>query len=223
MVRALAMSYALRLIESATPGMSLARNTGASMAHGDLLVFVDDDIEPLPGFLAAYARGHDFADKLVAVGPLLSLPLPTPSSIFAERLFNLEADFSVLRAAEKELDWTCMAGGNVAISKTLFQKTGGFDVWIAGYGGEDYEFGYRAQKAGARFVFLPDAGGYHYTHENTSLATYLQHARAKGRNDVGVTRRHPEMIAWRILNNRNLVSAQVVRGTRTFAAARTLS
>ena len=195
MVRAFAAPYGLRLVECPTAGISLARNTGSSMARGVLLVFLDDDIEPLPDFLAAYARAHTDADNFVAVGPLLPPPRHGRLSFFAERLNRLDVDFSVLRAQEKEtLDWTCIAGGNVSVRKALVEKTGGFDISIVSYGGEDYEFAYRAQWAGARFVFVPAAAGYHYGNENVSVASYLRHARLKGRNDVEVARKHPKMV-----------------------------
>jgi GT2 family glycosyltransferase len=76
----------------------------------------------------------------------------------------------------------------------LFLLTGGFDTSIAAYGGEDYEFGCRAQKAGAGFTFLSQAGGYHYRHENSSFAAYLRNGRSVGRNDTIIGRRHPEIV-----------------------------
>lgn len=195
MVRNFTNPYPLQLIETPTPGLSLARNTGAATARGQTLLFLDDDIEPLPTLVAAHARVQQPRCDLVAIGPLLRPPLPQSSSVFVERLQDLDAAFaSLLAETQGFLDWFCMTGGNFSISTALFWKAGGFDTALVAYGSEDYEFGCRAQKVGAGFTFLPEAGGYHHRHENSSVEAYLQNGRSIGRNDVQVARRHPEVV-----------------------------
>jgi GT2 family glycosyltransferase len=194
LVRSWPAPFALRLVEQPAAGMSRARNHGASAARGHVLVFLDDDVEPVPGFLAAHARVHRAGTDLVAVGPLLVPPTHRPLSLLAERLHSLDDAFALLLAGTPSLDWTCMTGGNVSMSRTLFEDTGGFDPSIGGYGSEDYEFALRAAKAGARFAFLPDAGGIHHRQDDDSLAAYLWRGRSMGRNDAALARRHPEMV-----------------------------
>lgn len=59
------------------PGASRARNRGAELARGDLIVFTDDDCRPVGGWTEAYARAFDadpdldFATGSV-VGPQIS-------------------------------------------------------------------------------------------------------------------------------------------------------
>ena len=193
MVRALAMPFALKLVELPTSGASLARNAGASMARGDLLLFLDDDVEPLPGLVDVHARTQGSARDLIAMGPYLPPPLPRPPSLLVERLGALGISFLELLAEWKgPLDWVWFIGGNFSISKALFESVGGFDGTLSRH--EDWEFGCRAQKTGARFVFMPKAGAYHYPHENRSLAQYLRNARSEGRSDVAITHRHPEIV-----------------------------
>ncbi|MEO8604993.1 MAG: glycosyltransferase family 2 protein [bacterium] len=194
-VRRFAAPFALRLHEIADAGISLARNSGAALARGRLLVFLDDDIEPLPSALAAHAGAHAERQNLVAVGPLLTPPLRVVPGFFIERLRALDAAYaSYLGTRDVGLDWHCMTGGNMSTSTALFQCLGGFDAGIVSYGGEDYEFGCRAQKAGAEFRLLAEAGGYHHRDENSSFAEYLQRGRSAGRNDVDVVRRPPEVL-----------------------------
>jgi glycosyltransferase involved in cell wall biosynthesis len=194
LVRTWPAPFALRLVEQPASGMSRARNQGASAARGHVLVFLDDDVEPVPGFLAAHARAQRSGMDLVAVGPLLVPATPRPWSLLAERLHSLDGAFALLLASAPSLDWTCMTGGNVSMSWALFENTGGFDSGIGGYGSEDYEFALRAAKAGARFAFLPDAGGYHHRRDDDSLAVYLRRGRSMGRNDAALAPRHPEMV-----------------------------
>src|SRR5262249_13834206 len=154
----------------------------------------DDDVAPLPGCLAAHAQAHRRRPRLVAVGPLLVPPRQPPRSLLTERLHALDASFAALLAKTKELDWSCMTGRNRSRPRGLFEEAGRFDTTIVGYGGEDYELGLRAQKAGAHFAFVPDAAGHHHRSNEDSLTAYLHRGRSVGRNDARLARRHPEMI-----------------------------
>lgn len=194
MVRALQAPGALRLVETPSPGMSRARNEGAAVARGQLLIFLDDDVAPLPGCLAAHADAHRRRARLVVVGPLLTPPRQPPRSLLAERLHALDEAFAALLASTKELDWSCMAGGNLSMPRALFDEAGRFDATIVGYGSEDYELGLRVQKAGAHFAFVSDAAGHHHRSDDDSLTAYLHRGRSVGRNDARLARRHPETI-----------------------------
>jgi GT2 family glycosyltransferase len=195
LVPGLGVPFELRLSEIPLPGMSRARNTGAAQAHGRILVFLDDDIEVQPDFVEAHRHVHQLAHNFVAVGNLLAPPLMRPPDLFVERLRRLDKAFAALLAeASTRLNAFCMIGGNMSLSRELFERVGGFDQSLVAYGGEDYEFGLRAQKLGARFVFVPKAAGFHYSHENTSLQSYLSNARSVGRNDTVIVQKHPEAL-----------------------------
>jgi GT2 family glycosyltransferase len=195
MVRAYAAPYALRVIEMSEPGMSGARNAGAAVAGGRVLLFMDDDIEARPECLAAHLRAHDGTDDLVAVGPLLQPDVPGRRDLFVERVQHLDASFaSWIAGSAPALGWLSSTGGNMSVTAALFARVNGFDRTLIEYGSEDYEFGIRAQDAGARFVFAAEAGAYHYGHENRSVNSYLRRARSVGRNDARITRRHPRII-----------------------------
>jgi len=192
-VRACTTDYSLRLIEIPEPGIARARNRGAAIARGAVLVFLDDDFDPLPGLIEAHARAHELTQNIVALGRLLPAP-EAPKNLFAQRLRDLNRDHSAwLAEATERLNWRFVVGSNISLSKSFFEQIGGYDDSIVAHGSEDYEFGYRAQCAGARFVFLPDANGYDHRDENTSIASYLLKARSAGRNDTGVLRRHPDI------------------------------
>ena len=71
--RAEPLPFALRVLEQ-NPGRGAgpARNLGASHAAGELLVFLDDDIEPGSGLLAEHREAHArVGGPAVAIGPAL--------------------------------------------------------------------------------------------------------------------------------------------------------
>jgi len=202
MLAALHTTYALRVVEIPQAGISGARNAGAAAAAGRVLLFLDDDIEASHGCLAAHVRAHEgAAADVVAMGPLLAPRLDCRPTLFVQRLQRLDVHFaSRLAGSETPLDWLSSTGGNMSVTAALFARAGGFDRELVTYGSEDWEFGIRAQTLGARFVFLPDAGGYHHGHEHSSVAGYLRNAQSAGRNDVGITRRHPQALQAVMLN-----------------------
>ena len=194
-VRRFQAPFALRFAEVPAPGVSLARNSGAAAARGRWLVFVDDDIEPLPTALAAHAAAHAAREDLVAVGPLLAPPLADAPGLLVERRRAADATFAALLASRAgALDWTCTIGGNMSLPATLFRRAGGFETALVAYGGEDYEFGCRAQRAGARFALLDAAGAYHHVDARSSLGEYLRRSRSVGRNEVLIVERHPQVL-----------------------------
>ena len=46
----------------------------------------------------------------------------------------------------------------------MLQQVGGFDENFTGWGLEDIELAYRLHRAGARFVYEPEAASYHQAH-----------------------------------------------------------
>ena len=61
--------------------------------------------------------------------------------------------------------WTQLCTRNVSMSRSLFDRLGGFDESFVGWGLEDAELGYRACLLGIRYVYAPEAKNYHQLHE----------------------------------------------------------
>ena len=83
-------------------------------------------------------------------------------------------------------------GGNVSLPRSLFLAAGGFDEDFQGQR-EDWELGVRLLGLGARFGYHPDAVGRHNL--DSRLETHLRHQRRHGRDDVLLTRKHPQVKA----------------------------
>jgi glucosyl-dolichyl phosphate glucuronosyltransferase len=72
-----AKSLPLVVLSCPEPGKVPALKIGAARASGDLVVFTDDDVEPEPGWLAAYEAAADAAPPTVGVfgGPIRPKPM----------------------------------------------------------------------------------------------------------------------------------------------------
>ena len=147
-----------------------ARNLGVAHTSGEILVFLDADTVPEPGFLAALTRKVALCPDVLAVGrrrhaDLSELPpggdpsaaprLPEPAWLrqgYAASKDLLDADGRSFRYVISAV---------LACRRSLFDDLGGFDERYVGYGGEDWDLGYRAWNAGCVLVHEPGAVAWH--------------------------------------------------------------
>ncbi|WP_375492069.1 glycosyltransferase [uncultured Jatrophihabitans sp.] len=178
-----------------------ARNLGAAAAHGDVLVFLDCDTVPEPGFLAEIARLPAVCPDVVAAGrrrhvDLAGLPPEGLADWFAGRVALPELDEpSWLRDAYRDsadlLDadrrsYRFVISAVLATSARLFAEVGGFDERFVGYGGEDWEFAHRARNAGAVFAHIPAAVAWHDGPDWAQRHTAAQRAQDKLRETAAL-------------------------------------
>lgn len=60
--------------------------------------------------------------------------------------------------------WIFCLTGNVSVRREEFAASGGFDETFTGWGGEDWEWGYRLHHSGVRFLCVHDAISAHQEH-----------------------------------------------------------
>lgn len=186
--------FALRFLEI-TPGLGAAnaRNRGAGMARGDVLLFSDDDVIPQPGWIEAHQKAHT-RPRTVAVGRL-ELP-PALRGTGAAELKGPRAF------------WWNITGNNTSLPRALFEEVGGYDPAFSGYGGEDPDLGYRLMRAGARLVFVREALAVHEAFDYQGQA--IQKARQAGAAHVRVWQKHHDpRIAWALGVHPVLVSLKL--------------
>lgn len=159
-------------------GLARARNLGARSAAHDVLVFLDADVIPEAGLLAAHARWHLAASGVLTVGFCACVSVDgigpdevreRPGSLrelFAGRAFDppwtaAHMALTGCWTARRDDLFRAVTGGNLGISRALFEEVGGFDESFRSYGGEDTEFGYRVQNRGALLAPAPEALAWH--------------------------------------------------------------
>lgn len=169
-------------------GRAAARNLGLSRAGGDLVVFLDDDMELVPGFLRAHRDFHERNANAVGVGNVVNHPEISAAPI--DRYMST-------RGAQKikdrgPLPWKYLSTNNVSVMRKDLDAVGGFDEGFVTYGFEDLELGYRLVKErGLVLRFVAGARSLHI-HPHT-LDEVLAKKTLCGRSSLRyLFRKHPE-------------------------------
>jgi GT2 family glycosyltransferase len=152
----------VRLESQRQRGAAAARNHGARVATGELLLFCDDDIVVRDDHLRRHCetrRGH--GDSLVngrwEFSPdTLAALLRTPFGRFRlelERRFQQEATGQPLD--DGKLKVALVGSWNLALRRELFWNLGGFDEAFPVAGAEDQDLSLRARAAGCDLLLDP--------------------------------------------------------------------
>ncbi len=175
---------AISLIELHGSGAATARNRGARAATHDLLVFLDDDMEPVPDLVEHYAAAA--APDLVLIG--MSPPMRGGRGFLAASARAWwEHQYRNMADPGHQYSYRDMLSGNFAIGRERFLALNGFDEGLRCR--EDYEFGIRAIEAGVSLQFVPGARATH--HDLPHLRGALRRAAHEGGADACIAGRHP--------------------------------
>ncbi|AGL16572.1 glycosyltransferase [Actinoplanes sp. N902-109] len=163
------------LVRQADEGFraAAARNLGASVATGDVLCFLDADTVPEPWYVARMSRLPALAPEAVVVGrrrhaELAGLPVEAPVEQVGPAAelpepqwlrdgYRLSRD--LLDADDRSYRYVISAA--LACSRWFFERIGGFAETFRAYGGEDWEWAYRAWLGGAVLAHAADAVAWH--------------------------------------------------------------
>lgn len=183
--------FALKIVEQSNQGLAAARNKGATEAEGTLLVFLDDDVVPTPNLLEAHVKAHQNNNVDLVIGYYPPV-LVNYSDYFEVGLWAAwENIFYPLRFPGHRFNYNDVSFGNSSIRSEFFKQTGGFDPEFKTYGREDWEYGMRLIKAGARFLFTSRALAIHYP--TVEPLRSLSHKRHEGKADIRLGRSYPEL------------------------------
>jgi GT2 family glycosyltransferase len=150
----------VRVVRQEHAGPGVARNRGVAETERPLIVFIGDDMVPLPEFVAAHLARHaaDPADEVAVLGRIVWHPdvprdrlhhwLDWSGALFDYALLELQA--------HEDAGWTRFYSSNVSMKRALFEAAGGFDPdFVFDY--EDLDFGYRLGQRGMRLLYEPKA------------------------------------------------------------------
>jgi len=150
-----------RVVYEDIPGVSRARNRGASLANGEVLLFLDDDVRPPTNWLSCLASPILEGTAAATVSQFrLGHDRPWLTAIDRARLMS---ELSI------EPAHPFLVGGSMAIRRDLFTSLGGFEEELGpgalGPGGEDLLLTYRVQAAQERICLIADVEVLHLPEE----------------------------------------------------------
>src|SRR5436309_4439758 len=131
---AVARERGARAVSHSRPrGLNAARNTGIAETRGDLVAFVDDDVEVRPGWLEALLRAADeCSDVDVFTGPVFARFEDHPF-----RACGREGPpVTFLDLGPEDVDARYAWGANLAVRRGAFERVGRFDASRELYGDE---------------------------------------------------------------------------------------
>jgi GT2 family glycosyltransferase len=180
--------FPVRVLSQQSCGPARARNAGAAAATGRVLVFFDDDVEPVPGTLARHAAFHAERLDLIGVGDLPPVVLNT-SFIGVTLRGWWERMLHDFRKPGHRFGFRNVLTGHLSVARVSFEALGGFDPELRAH--EDWEFGLRAMKADMQVGFVAGAVAHH--HETSDLRKILKRKFDEGVADVELSRKHPQL------------------------------
>lgn len=156
-----------------------ARNLGARAASGEVLLFVDGDTVPEPGYVSRLAALPAAVPDALVVGRrrhadlagwstvdlrdwLSGAPSGRPPVELDEPSWLRDAyaeSGDLLRADARSYRYVISAV--MGLHRDLFAEVGGFDERFTSYGGEDWELAHRLWVAGAVVAHVPGAVAWH--------------------------------------------------------------
>lgn len=204
-------------------GAGIARAEGVAEASSELILLVDDDILPEPGFVEGHRRAHDGYRRRVVTGYIpVAVPHPRRSRDLAayECAHHYEQSVSHWRLHPDHV-LPGLWAGNLSARRELLAQ---IEVPELAYF-EDLDLGLRLQQAGAEGVFIDHLRGTHcfsksvaaFVRESVSRGVgAAQLARSRGEVPPGIATNvhHPRGVRGRIISA--LASVSALPGSHRF-------
>ena len=184
-------------------GAASARNQGARVAGGELVLFCDDDILVEPSHLRAHAAAHARHPHAAVNGTwefppgMMAALRSTPFGRFRielERGFQREAGGAPLDGDPGCLRMPLLTACNLSLRRELFWEIGGFDEDFPLAGAEDQDLSLRAKAANASLLLDTKIRCLH-NDDRASLRAYCAREE-RGASTVAVlARKYPAVYA----------------------------
>jgi glycosyltransferase involved in cell wall biosynthesis len=153
---------ALVVLQQPIPGKSHAINLALSIARGEILTVLDDDVSVHPDCLAKLVEAYDGNGFSAVQGRVLAGRDPDGQSADAGRLY--EYNIPLVDHGVEIRSIRGLTGTNMSFKREVLERVGSFDVRLGpGASGfsEDSEFSRRVRRAGFKIGYTPHAIAYH--------------------------------------------------------------
>jgi GT2 family glycosyltransferase len=160
----------IRLIRLDKPSIPHAMNVALLAAITPVVLYIDDDVEPAAGLIAAHERAHSDESVWAVVGQILQ-PGEEPQH-FDQPEDDLEFHFN----HDTGRFVTNVMAGNLSVKREHAIEIGGFDENYIGVAYRfETDFALRLVTAGGKVWFSPEAGLRHLKLASGGLRSYGDH------------------------------------------------
>ncbi len=116
----IARNFADKVVRMKKRGVGRARNVGANVAKGNILIFIDGDTIPMPNLISKFGNSFKTKNVVCATCPILPLEYNSKNSLLYA-VYNLNTVLS-LKTKKPQIAGIC-----VGYRRGAFLKAGGFD------------------------------------------------------------------------------------------------
>lgn len=204
-------------------GFGPACNRGAHLGSGRHILFLNPDIDLMPGALDAMVKGFELYDDVGIVGARLVFPGGTLQEAGAFFLDDAQLTHPYLRGLSdpsapealfaREVGY--VSGAALMIERDLFERLAGFDDAFAPAYYEDTDLCLRCAQLGRRIIYQPRAIAFHYEnatspsrenvetllskHRDVLLKRHRNWLFESGASPAGFMTREPDRNRFRVL------------------------
>ncbi|HEX2925588.1 MAG TPA: glycosyltransferase [Ruminiclostridium sp.] len=161
-------------------GRAKARNSGILRATGNIIIFLDDDRIPSPGFVSKHIKSHQ-KGRYAIIGERCDVEYPEDVlTRFYEKGFTdadyiqIEKDsvhegFSLIKRIVRfilgqRIECVTFSTGNSSVERQDLLNVNMFDSNYTGWGLEDTDLGYRLSRSGVKIKRDYSIANYHLVH-----------------------------------------------------------
>jgi serine O-acetyltransferase len=191
------MPHHVQILRIPHGGRAVARHCGALPARGDILVFLDDDMQVPPGFVAAHAAVHRRVPRAVALGHIQSIGEVGAMPLFERFNARYQERFDTAVLAGDRMPRGCnLRSANASMRQADYFSVGGFDASLRR--SEDRDLGIRLEQSGCKIVCVEEARSVHASDHRDARA-WLERSLLHGRSDLRIARKNlgpPDAHPW---------------------------
>eukprot|EP00448_Togula_jolla_P022717 CAMPEP_0170576806 /NCGR_PEP_ID=MMETSP0224-20130122/4587_1 /TAXON_ID=285029 /ORGANISM="Togula jolla, Strain CCCM 725" /LENGTH=609 /DNA_ID=CAMNT_0010899669 /DNA_START=1 /DNA_END=1831 /DNA_ORIENTATION=- len=167
-----------------TVGLIGAKQTGGDAATGDIVVFFDCHVAPQPGWYKEFLTLSAENYRRMVVPVITALDVDTWTQISdggtAKCYLTWDADFKWLDSFDNYIP--VISGGLLAMSNRWWQETGGYDVEMLGWGGENLDQSLRVWLCGGEIVMAANSRVAHMWRDGKRADTHARYKRVGNTN-----------------------------------------
>lgn len=199
MLEAFDAPFQLRFLSGPARGRAAACNAAIELARGEVLIVLDDDMEPSGAFVERHLSHHPPGSRLCVMGAVpIELDGASPRAArYVQAKFN--SHLAELARPGHVFAPRDFYSGNASLRTEAMRAAGGFSESFTVYGNEDIDLSLRLQAAGVELRYDPEARA--RQEYDKALAALARDTTEKGHTTVQLARLHPDAIAMLRLAN----------------------